>query len=334
MNRLQIILSTILVLVLIGRIHQIGGLSFYEEDPELENIAYQFEGIRTNLADQIEQLLPQPQAGLLSGIILGIKSSLPDDFKKALKVTSTMHIVVVSGQNLTLLAGLIMNIAYFLGRKKSLAITMAAVLFYSALTGLQTPVIRALIMVFFGFGAQFFNREAQSWWVLTLAALIMLIYQPNWIYSVSFQLSFLATIGVVVLAPELLKRLKFMPDIIRQDLGVTLAAQLMVLPIIASNFHQISLIGILVNSLILWTIPIILVSGIITLLAVVINPLLGQILALVPGVFLTYFTYLVNFFNTNWSSFYVGRTNFILWTGYYLLIFGIFSLIKKRNSMS
>lgn len=328
---IKFILLLLLFILLLIRILQIGGLSFYENDPELEEISYKFEDTRRFLAGKVETFLPQPQSALLEGMVLGIKEDMPAEFKKALKETSTMHIVVVSGQNLTLLSGLIMNVAYIFGRKKSLILTLAAIIFYACLTGLQTPVIRAAIMVLFASAAQFFGREQESWWILTLTALIMLTYQPNWLLSVSFQLSFLATIGVVIVAPELIKKLKFIPDIIRQDLGVSIAAQAMVLPIIASNFHQISIVGIVVNSFILWTVPLIMAGGLITLILSVISQTLGQVAIIIPGIFLTYIVYIVEFFNTNWSSIYIGNINYFFWFGYYLLVAGLFLLMKQTR---
>lgn len=331
MNK-QILFLILLALIVLLRINQIGGLGPYEGDPELEEIEYKFESTRWYLSERVDYLLPQPQAGLLAGMVLGVKTSLPPEFKKALRETSTLHIVVVSGQNLTLLSGFIMSLAYFFGRKKTLILTLFIITFYAILTGLQIPVLRAAFMVLLASLAQFFNREGQTFWILVVTALFMLIYNPTWLASISFQLSFLATIGVVVVAPEIIKRLKFIPDLLRQDLGVTVAAQLMVLPIIASNFHQVSVSGILVNSLILWTVPIIMISGAISLIGALINEFLGEVLVLIPGVFLTYFIYIVSAFDQKWSSFYIGNVNFLVWIGYYLLILGVFLYLKQINN--
>lgn len=331
MSKFQALTLLLLTLILIVRIKTIGGIEKYEGDPELEEVAAQFEEMRFFLTDQIRVLLPQPQAALLSGIVLGVKEELPSDFKKALRATSTMHIVVVSGQNLTLLAGMIMNLAYLLGRRKTLALTLLAMFFYTLLTGLQIPVIRAVLMVGLGALAQFFNRQADSWWILLVVGGAMLIYHPHWLTSISFQLSFLATIGVVVVAPELIKRLTLIPEIIKQDLGVTVAAQLMVLPIIASNFHQVSLVGIVVNSLILWTVPLIMISGAASLAVSLISFPLGQLASIFPGILLTFFANIINLFSYSWSSFFVAQVSGLVWLGYYVLILGLFLILKKVN---
>lgn len=332
MSKPQILILVLIVLMFILRVQTVGGIEKYQGDPELEDIVAQFEPVRNFLANQATNLLPQPQAALLSGIVLGVKEELPSDFKKALRVTSTMHIVVVSGQNLTLLSGLIMNLAYFFGRKKTLILILVAMIFYALLTGLQIPVLRAVLMVSLAALAQFFNRQSQSWWILLVVAMAMLLYDPNLITSISFELSFLATFGVVVVAPEIIKRLSLIPDIIKQDLGVTVAAQLMVLPIIAANFHQVSLVAILVNSLILWTVPLIMVSGAVTLITSVISLPLAQLISLFPAVLLTYFANIVNLFNLYWSSIFIGQVNWIVWVGYYLVIGGLFLVLRQINA--
>ncbi len=312
------------------RVEQNGGVGKYQQDPELEAIEIKFEPIRDLLSKQSSYLLPQPQAALLSGMVVGDKSTLTKYFNNALKRTSTIHIVVVSGQNLTLLAGFILGFAKFFGRKKTLVVALVAISFYAILTGLQLPVIRAAIMVGIVFIAQLFNREANSFFVLIFTGLVMLIFDPNLLTSVSFQLSFLATIGVVVVSPEITKRLN-LPDVIKQDLAVSIAAQALTLPVIAFNFHQASLIGVLTNSLVLWTVPIIMISGAIVLIFSFLNLALAQLLALIPGIFLTYFVYIVEFSNQNWAAMYVPKTNPLVWIGYYLIIVGLFMLLKQKT---
>lgn len=327
-NRLSVLI--ILILLIFLRIQSEGGLRRFDIDYDLKNLGSKFEDTRFFLSKRIAQILPQPQAGLLSGMLLGVKEDLPLEFDGNLRKTSTIHIVVVSGQNLTLVAGFLLTLAPFLGRRKTILASFSGVIFYAMLTGLQVPVIRAAIMFLFASGASLLGREKEGWWVLILTALGMLIYNPNWLLSISFQLSFLATIGVVIVAPVLIAKLKKFPEFLKEDFSVSLCAQALTLPIIASNFHNLSLIGILVNTLILWTIPVIMITGFITLLGAVIDPALGQILALVPGIFLTYFVYVVDIFGKlSFASTEVGDFGVILWIGYYLVLIALFLHLKK-----
>lgn len=302
------------------------------ENPELEEVVVYLEPMKEFLAKYPKEILDETQAGLLLGMVLGIKEDLPKEFQNALRRTSTIHIVVVSGQNLTMLAGFCMLLAPYFGRKKTLLISAFIVIFYSVLSGLQVPVIRASIMVLLSVIAQFFDRDGDSFWILLLTCLLMLNFQPLWIVSISFQLSVLATFGVIVVAPELLKRLNMFPDLIKQDLAVTLSAQALTWPIIALNFHQFSIIGLLVNILVLWTVLIIMVSGTFALLVSVFDPILGQIVAVVPDIFLTYFIYVVELFNQRWASVYVPKISIFVYLGYYVLLLALFLALKRSNS--
>lgn len=288
-----------------------------------------FPGFRSELDKRISHLLPSPQSELLSGILLGEKKNLPVNLKLALRDTSTLHMVVVSGQNLTLLAGVLMNLAGLLRRKVAISITLLAIIGYTLLTGAQIPVLRAAIMAALTFLAQFFGRQKDAVWVLIVVAALLLLINPLWILDLSFQLSFLATAGVVIAAPILLNYFKL--PLIGQDLAVTTGAQLMVMPIIIQNFHQLSLVGIVANLLTAWTIPFIMILGSITVLVSFFSQLLAQILAYALGALLTYFIYIVEFFSSlpfAWE--YVGEKIWIVWVGYYLILAGILIAIKKE----
>lgn len=276
-----------------------------------------FPQIRQSLDQRISMLLPSPQAELLSGILLGNKKDLPGQLKLALRDTSTLHIVVVSGQNLTLLAALFMNLSGLIKRRNAIFLSIAAVIFYTILTGGQTPVIRAAIMAILAFSAQIFGRSRDGVWILIVTAGLMLLVNPSWLTDLSFQLSFLATLGVIVVAPIIEKRLKFLPEFIKLDLAVSIGAQLMVIPIIAQYFHQVSWVGVFANLMVGWTIPIIMILGSLMLL-------FGSIFAILTNIFLTYFIYIVHFFASlpfAWE--YVGEQLWIVWVGYYLVLAGI-----------
>lgn len=322
---------TLFLLILIYRIFAQGGI--YNEISGFDYIySSEFENIRNNLSNQSEKLLPQPQASLLSGMVLGVKEDLPFEFKKALTNTSTIHMVVVSGQNLTLLSGFVLGFASLIGRKKALYLSLFSIVFYALLTGFQIPVLRAAIMAVFGILAVLSGREKDSPHFLVLSAVLMLIYNPNWLLSVSFQLSFAATIGVMIIAPVLASYLKKFPDVIKADFAMTVCAQIMTMPIIAANFHQFSTIGLLSNILLLWTVPYIMVLGALSILVSLINLGLGQITAIFSGVLLTYFVYIVEFTSSALQSIYVPKLPIVIWIGYYIFVLGMYIHLKNKNN--
>lgn len=315
----QILLAIILYLLLYLIRYQQGGWDIQTEVLKDE---------RQSLDKKISQMLPSPQAQLLSGILLGNKKDLPGQFKLALRDTSTLHIVVVSGQNLSLAAGLFLNLAGLIRRRTAIILSFLMIIFYTILTGAQVPVLRASFMVSFAFLAQILGREKDSPWILGLTASLMLLINPKWILDLSFQLSFLATFGVIVVAPVFLKYLKNLP-FLGQDLGVTLGAQAMVTPVIASNFHQFSLVSVFANMLVLWTVAPIMILGSLMILVDLVWQGGAQILAFFTNAFLAYFIYIIQFFAHLPNAWvYVGEFNWLVWVGYYLVLAGFMLSLK------
>lgn len=294
-----------------------------------------FPKLRDQLNEKIASFLPSPRAELLSGIVLGLKQELPSGLKLALRDTSTLHMVVVSGQNLSLLAAFLIRLSGLLTRKVAIGLTIIMILGYVILTGGDIPVLRAALMALFAFLAQVLGRQSDGLWILLLIAGLLLLINPFWITDLSFQLSFLATFGLVVIAPILANYFKWLPIILREHLVITLAAQLMVTPIILQNFHQLSLVSIPANLLVLWTIPYIMGGGLIMLSVSALSDLFGQAIALILNILLTYFIYIVQFFASlpfAWE--YIGEQSLLVWIGYYLILAAIMLSLNYGQSQN
>lgn len=285
--------------------------------------------LKSTIEGNFAEILPEPQAGLLSGIVLGSKQVLPGDFKEALINTSTIHIVVASGQNLTILSGLIVGFASIIGRKKAVLASIITNLFYSVLTGFQIPIIRAAFMNIFASSGQLFGREISAFYTLVLSALLMLCFEPLWLFSASFQLSFLATFAVMEYAPVVEPKFRWMPDIVRPDIVVSTCAFLFTLPIIFETFHRVSVTGVIVNALVLWTTAIIMATGGVVAIVSLVSLETAAALALVPGVFLTYLIYVVEFFNSLSPSVDVKSVGWVVWAGYYLVLMAGYAWAKR-----
>lgn len=312
MIKLPFLLAIVLYILLYLLRLQQGGW-----EPETEVLKDQ----RQFLDRKITATLPSPQSDILTGILLGQNKSLPFDIKLALRDSSTLHIVVASGQNLSMVAGFFLSLSGLIKRKNAIILGLVAAFLYTLLTGLQVPIIRAAIMFGLASLAKLFGRDGDGAWVLILTGGFMLLVNPNWLTSVSFQLSFLATLGVIVVAPIMLERLKSIPKFISADLSVTMAAQIMVMPVIAANFHQVSLVGLFANLLVLWTIPFIMILG--TLMLAV--PFVG----LAANALVTYFIYIIKFFSSlPFAWVYIGDMSAIFWIGYYLVLAAIMLSLK------
>lgn len=322
-EKLPIILALVLYILIYLIRYQQGG---WEVNLDL------FPEFRQSLDQKIASFLPSPQAELLSGIVLGNKKDLPFDLRLALRDTSTLHIVVVSGQNLTLLAGVLLNLSGLIKRKNAIILSIFVIIFYTLLTGGQIPVVRAAIMVSLASFARLLGRAGECVWALIITASLMLLVNPNWLFDLSFQLSFLATFGVIAVAPILEKIIIKLPAVIRVDLAVTIGAQLMVMPLLIQNFHQLSLVSTFANVLVGWTVPFIMIGGVILLILGSVAQVLGEVFGLALNVLLTYFIYIVNFFASlpfAWE--YVGEQIWIVWVGYYLVMGGILIILNNVN---
>lgn len=311
---------------------QQGKINTFQKQTQAKELVALFTPAKDRIEPVITSLFPPAQSALLAGILFGEKAQLPKDLKQALVNTSTIHIAVVSGQNLSLLAGLLTGFVGLLGRKKVLVLNLGLLTFYALFTGFQIPVIRALLMLGIGNIAQLFGREALSWFVLLATGLVMLIYEPIWVFSPSFQLSFIATIAVIFVAPLLDAILLFFPKPLKGDITTSFSAQLLTLPVIAYHFHQISLIGVLSNLLVLWTIAPLMVTGSLAVLAGLFYFPLGQILSIVPLSLLDYFIFIVRFLaELSLAKVTVPSLPLVVWGGYYLVLAGVLLGIKKSQ---
>ena len=197
--------------------------------------------VRRFAVGAMREALPPTSAALLAGLLLGERTDLPREVDTAFRRAGVYHVLAVSGFNVALVASTawaMLTLARASRRVAALG-AIAVVLGFAAVVGTQPSVLRATIMAVLVLGALLLDRDAAVLNSLALAALIVLALRPNDLYDPGFQLSFAATAGIV-LAP-----------IPRQPLlaalGVSLAAQLAVLPIALVHFNQVSTIGVLAN---------------------------------------------------------------------------------------
>ncbi|HEY5601086.1 MAG TPA: ComEC/Rec2 family competence protein, partial [Patescibacteria group bacterium] len=237
----------------------------------------QISKFRNYLAGKVKKQLPSPYSDLILGMVLGI-DSLPGVAKENLRNAGTIHAVVVSGQNITLLAGLVLGLVGFLNRRLVLVLVIGLVFFYSFLTGFAPPAVRASLMASIAFSGQIFGRQTYTILVLVITGLVMLIFSPQLLGDLSFQLSFAATFGIIAVAPLILGRFKFLPKLLAEGISISLAAYLMTLPILGFSFNQVSLVGVLAN---IFVYPMLGLCLILSLLATLFAPIpiLGMVFA-------------------------------------------------------
>ena len=203
--------------------------------------------LRRRLADAIAKALPEPHSALLSAILLGIRSEIPRQLLNEMNAAGLTHLIAISGYNITLLAIVIRRAAgVLLGRRSVLAV-MVILPLYAVLVGGDPPVVRATIMAELVLLGWILGRESHLLTTLLLTAAAMTLIEPEIIGHASFQLSFVATLGLVVLAPRIAGALHVLPRIVGEALAVTVAAQILVSPLLAAHFGRLSLLGVPAN---------------------------------------------------------------------------------------
>lgn len=257
-----------------------------------------FPKIRNYFADFYSRNLPQPDASLVAGIVLGAKSSLPKDFWNSLTKTGTAHVVVASGMNVTFVAGFLMStFLLFMKRRAAVVFAMAGIWMYSALSGFDAPIVRAAVMGSIAFSAQEFGRLINAWKVLVLSGLIMLIMVPNWLSDIGFILSFVATLSLMLFEKKIEGFVKFLPGFFREGFATSLAAQIGVAPIIFVTFGQFNILSPIINALVLWTIPLVMAIGAVAAVAGVVFEPLGRVILYLAYPLTSWFIAIVGLFS-------------------------------------
>ncbi|MCH7951929.1 ComEC/Rec2 family competence protein [Patescibacteria group bacterium] len=257
---------------------------------------------RRRIVSQFGDLFPEPQASLLSGVLLGVRGRMPEQFSRALRRTGTLHIIVASGYNVTVVAGVLASVLVrFLSRRWAIPLVLVGIGAYTLMAGADPPIVRAAIMGTLLLAGQFFGRPYHGLWALVLTAAVMLLLSPLLVFDVGFQLSLAATFGILALRPVIVRGIerfaRFFGREAVEGLSVTLGAQLAVLPILLMHFGRVSWLSPVVNLVVAFVVPIIMGMGGLLALASFLWSGLADILALFSWVPLTFFVEVISWFD-------------------------------------
>lgn len=207
---------------------------------------------------ELSASLKQPHGALAAGILLGTKQSLGKELLEAFRRAGLIHIVVLSGFNVTIIAEAIRRLFHRLPPTSSFVLTVCAIAAFAIMTGASATTVRASIMAVLAVVAL---RSARSYNVdraLVVAGVAMVLHNPLiLLYDPGFQLSFVATLGLLHGAPLVERLLKWVPDVfsVRQIIATTIATQLAVLPLLISMTGEVSLVSLIANVLVLPIVP-------------------------------------------------------------------------------
>ena len=212
---------------------------------------------RTNIIERHAKIIKSPYIELLGGVVFGDDAINPtDELKESFRISGLLHLLAASGLNV----GLIFGIWFFIGKTFRLnynlntIIGAILVLIYTCMTGFSPSILRATLMIEFVLIGKLINRGANSLALISLVCFLMLLYNPSWICHIGFQLSFLVTIGLIILMPhisEWCKSYNKALQLLINTSAVPFIAQLFVLPLQMFYFNTFSAYSVFANILVL-----------------------------------------------------------------------------------
>lgn len=294
--------------------------------------------IRSAFEEKISKVIPAPYSALASGLLFGGSSGLSKDIQNDFSRTGMTHIVAVSGYNVTIIVEYLMALGIFLGlwRKQAIWFAFVGIILFVIMSGLPSSAVRAGVMSGVLLWAMKNGRLASSENAVIFAGSLMLLLNPLLLrWDIGFQLSFLATIGIVASASfwedSFVKKNKAMG--ISEIIALSLSAQVFVLPIIAYNFKIVSLISLLANIFILPIIPLSMLLVFLVSIFGFLFPALSLVLSWFVFVLLFYEIQLIHILaGFSWASLTLNKISpWFVFMYYLVLVFAVVFLKRKQN---
>jgi competence protein ComEC len=259
----------------------------------------------------IYRLFPDPESSLLAGILLGVDTGLTKELQQAFKNTGTAHIIAISGFNISIIAGIFFALfSRMFGDRRGAVIAILGIVLYTFIVGADAAVVRAAIMGSLALFARQVGRRQAALNTLLAVAMLMCLWNPLYLWDVGFQLSFFATLGLILYAQPFSKFAngiitKYLPasageraaQLFSEFVLLTLAAQLTTIPIMAYHFQRISLVSFIANPFILPAQPAVMILGGLAVLLSHVWFALGQLAAWIAWPFVVYTIRVVELFD-------------------------------------
>lgn len=290
---------------------------------------------RQHIGSIIDELFPDWQGGYMKGLLIGITDDLSSDKYNQFTNLGMTHILAISGTHVAINIGLVFGLLRLLKvtRERAYSTVFWLLPIYVFMTGFSPSVIRAGLMTMLGIFLLKRGLFKDGLNTLSAVAFVMLIWQPYYLFNISFQLSFAVTAGIIIFTPFIKPYLLWLPSKIRGGIAITFAAELISFPLTLYYFNQYSLLSMLANVAL---VPIIsavaLPLGTISLLLGSLWLPLGKWLA-----FIVQWLNLATFSITKWLSELSGFMTYwkspsMLWLlFYYVMLYLMFYLPQRRN---
>lgn len=296
----------------------------------------------------VYQIWSDPQASLFAGILLGEERGIPQDVANAFQDTGTTHIIAISGFNISIVAGLLVTLFGRLFNRMWAALAAGMGIFlYTIFVGADAAVVRAAIMGGLSLLAVQFGQRQHGINSLAIVAAVMTVLNPHVLWDVGFQLSFTATLGLILYAQPLQnwfvriaskylsgQNANKLAGPVGEYILFTLAAQVTTLPVILYHFQRLSVSSLLVNPLILPAQPPVMTLGGMALLSGLMNPDIGRVAGVLAEPFIAYTIRVVEIFS-HWQGgvLVLGEVGIGFVLVFYGLLFGITAFYQQIRDL-
>ncbi len=292
--------------------------------------------LKNKLLSKIRSSFSPPQSAILEAVILGNRDQLSSRFQEKLSRVGISHILAISGMHLVILLQILVVVGKSFRLKRTYIFYFASgfLILFVFLVGGRPSIIRASLMSFLLLFGQKIGRPLISARGLVFVAVLLLLFNPLLLrLDVGFQLSFLATLGIIWLKPILALRWpRFFNNPFGEIIGLTFSAQLFTLPLTIYYFHQASLVGLLINFLVIPFLPLLLIMGFCFLSFALIWEKLGQLISWLLSPLLNYLVGLVNYFSRlSWATARIDISGWEVLLLYSLLGVGMYFFGEKQN---
>jgi len=291
--------------------------------------------LKNQVEEKIKQAFSYPASAYLAGLLLGGEDRLPLEVQENFRRTGTTHTIAVSGFNITILAGFFMWLGILVGffRQKAFWVAVLGVIFFVLMIGSPSSAVRAAVMGILLLWASKKGRLVDSVWLVMLAAALMIFVSPlDLFYDVGFQLSFLASLSIVLIYGPLSEKFNIKSDFLelKSILLVTISAQLGVLGILLYTFETFSPISLLANLLILPWIPAMMLTGFLTVFVAFFIPFLAAVIALPTQLALDAEIFIIKkLAEIPWASLEIGDIGVLGLVGYYFLFLIVVKMLRR-----
>ncbi|WP_300278381.1 ComEC/Rec2 family competence protein [Peptacetobacter sp.] len=279
------------------------------------NKKYELIGNIRRYIRETNRYLYKDKSDFLNSMLIGEKELIKDEDKRMFSRTGISHIIAISGLHVSILCAFI----GFLGRRINITFNMIilnlVLYLYIYIAGGSPSIIRAVLSSVFSNIAFFIDRRKDGVTTLMIIASAMIIYNPFILYNISFQLSFLATFSIVYFYPIINKKIKL------SIVSITIAANIMTMPIIIYNFKGISLLSLISNIMVVPFISLVIYLDIISLVIFNLFPFISVLISLFNSSIISYIHFILEKIDEIWFS-YIRFTqlDFSFLIIYYIII--------------